>query len=586
MLSKRSLSLIVLLAAILAVWSAFATAGPSLGTELETQAERVTRRNSLRERAAAAYERRSERKDKLASQLASRHTDRLQKAPSVTSTRKTARAARQRKQQAKSREAEALALRIAEASSPALLKTGRARARALVKRYLANVERPGPSGPHLLELLAKDVQEFVLQGTRMYSLLLIVSGRDYYGECAACRHTHEIHVATAERYYASQEQLFRQIAAVKDAAASPLALPVNVLEPDATALPVVPVAIDATTYMDFLRANQIQGVPQVVVLLPTMAPQTVPVREFMSSLHATHQWRYPSSGANNDTLATFVSNLFAVRAQHSGGADPAGVNTALTDVQSAQNPIAIFFQSIPLWTVVAASWIVVVLAAFVLRHVALLLSLLRQLKPLVLLVAVAGWCFNISGGLFMRTAGADFVPGHLKKAPLATIWSDPPRWVAQGFREQFGVEGAILTVLFVAFTFAAAALVMLALRSEAPAAIAPTVAAVVGAEGKPDPAAVAAPVAAAAAPPAPVTALRRVWSFVCYVVFGVIVPAALIALLTIIFLHVVRVFLHKVGGYVREAMWCYELVARYLNKALVYANIPTRVPRYLVRNLA
>jgi len=300
--------------------------------------------------------------------------------------------------------------------------------------------------------------------------------------------------------------------------------------------------------------------------------------DFMESVHSTHMWRYPNSGATNDSISPFLTNLFNVRAQHtdailaeksadgsSAAAADKSKNLELTDVQSAQNPLALFFQSIPLWTLVAASWGLVLAAALLFRHVSLLLTLLHALKPLVLLVAVAGWAFNISGGLFIRTSGDNFIPGHLRSAAWKTLWTDPPRWVAQGFREQHGVEGAILTVLLVAFTAAATLLVLLAMRKETK-----KISAANGKEVE-----------------TKRSIVRVIFDAVWFVVFGIIVPAALFAVAVVLFLHFVRMFLHKMGGYVEDVMWSYAIVAKYINRALTALKIPAayKVPKYLVRNL-
>lgn len=264
---------------------ALASAAPSVGTALETPDERLARRRSLKERATSAYDRRVDRKTKLANQIAGRQRTTAQTA-SAASARKAARLQRLRKQQQIERDAERLALRIADASKPATLAAGRKRARELIKKYLDNVARPGPAGKTLLELSPRDTDEYVLKGTRMYSLLLMVSGRDYYEDCQPCRHTHEIVVATSERLEAAQRELFNSIAKAP-ASESPLALPINVLDADARPLPVVPVAIDATTYMDFLRANKIQGVPLVMVVLPTMDAASYVLKRYLRSLKVT-----------------------------------------------------------------------------------------------------------------------------------------------------------------------------------------------------------------------------------------------------------------------------------------------------------
>ena len=69
-------------------------------------------------------------------------------------------------------------------------------------------------------------------------------------------------------------------------------------------------------------------------------------------------------------------------------------------------------------------------------------------------------------------------------------------------------------------------------------------------------------------------------------VLGVVVPAVLLAVLVLAFLHCVRLFLHKMGNYVGEVMWSYNDISVWINKALRYCKIPLTVPKYLVRNLS
>ncbi len=504
-------------------------------------------------------------REKAAAQIASRHTEEAKRTSARAVERQKARIARIQRKLKREQAADVLAMRIATASSDKVLKTGRERARKLVKKYVANIATPGLSGPHLLELSREDAAEFLLPGTRMYSLLLIVSGRDYYGDCAPCKHTHQIVVATAEKLWAAQEARLRALAAAP-AESSPLERPVNVLESDAHALPVIPVAIDASTYMDFLRLNKVQGVPMVAVVLPTMDPRPTPQEKVVETFHGTHHWHYPNSGATHDSITTFMTGLFDVRAEHTSG--PRAVNTALTAVQSAQNPLATFFQSLPLWTLVGASWIVVLAGALLLRHGDVLLAGLRRLKPVIAAVALLGWAFNVAGGLFMRTAGANFVPSHLQRASLWSIWLDPPRWVANGFRDQYGVEGAILMAVFVSFAAATTLLVLVGLRP-VPAATSNSSGSGNGEskEGK-----------------GKGGVLSAVVSVVRFVV-GVVLPALLLTLAVMAFLHGVRLFLHKIGGYVNDVMWSYEGVSRVINTALATLRIPLRLPRYLVRNL-
>lgn len=185
------------------------------------------------------------------------------KAPKLAKERRDAKARRNAMaKQLKERDAIA-ALELEASSNPRVVKRGRARAKALVKRVLDAKPKP------FLRLTPSVFKKYFLSGPRYFSAVIILSSLDAYGSsCPVCHQIHDLFQETATIVSAAQSDLLNRTATLP-ATPEESPLPAMLSTGDAKNYPTLFFLVDSMDYPSLFDANRIHNVPLIVGLPPT-----------------------------------------------------------------------------------------------------------------------------------------------------------------------------------------------------------------------------------------------------------------------------------------------------------------------------
>jgi len=540
------------------------------------------------------------------------------------------RAARDKRFERESKEREKRA-KLVSAASRALAQStvtdAKKLARNLVRKYLREVSSGKTA---VLGLSPSLFDKFMLPGYRYYNVVLLISSKGSVERCFACQKLHAAFDTIAESALPYLKKKLEEIAE-KSLSKSPLKpfLPKSLVPwVDETLLsstqaasnygdfPIVFANVDSETYYDFFASNKIQMVPQILVLPASATPTDIPMKRFMSSQPSSHFHRV---GALEDleapSMRKFIARVLQVDevtlspvTEKSEGDESSVAATRQEEYKVDPNApfmtrvkqhLLRFAMTQPVHVLVGVSMgAASVIGLLIVYASDVCLRLLRSLKWPVAIFAIASYLFNVGGGMFNRLSNTSFGPHHLQKFQWSTYrdaFLNPVSWFSHGFRSQYALEtGAV------AFYYFAIALILLILRAvamahEFPTTSHPTVRNAQeeveeeeeqqqqvkgGSEDKSDSAAVG-----------KVALLKKltdnaicnniVFNTVYTIVVGIIFPLVCFYLAIQLYFIVVKVFVHKSGGY-GEVSFGYRLVAEKINHVLRTLRIPVQVPANLI----